>query len=35
MEYLETRGAVKLKAEADQSVTRSVLSKLRVGGRVC
>lgn len=29
MEYLEMRGAVKLKADADKTVIRSVLSKLR------
>jgi len=29
MEYLEMRGAVKLKADADNAVVRSVLSKLR------
>ncbi|MVF14515.1 hypothetical protein FT643_20465 [Ketobacter sp. MCCC 1A13808] len=29
MEYLEMRGAVKLKANADKAVVRSVLSKLR------
>ena len=29
MEYLEMRGAVKLKADADKTVVRSVLRKLR------
>ena len=34
MEYLEMRGSVKLKADADQTVIRTVLGKLRETGFV-